>query len=156
MLAVPLAQELVLSVPPESETEPPVVEIEEVAKMEIPPPREVAASVSDQSVTAPPLVVMLLLTAMSVAARIVSALPAPVTLWLPFTVTLPAVEVKFAAPVVLQAFGRVRLRAVEMVTEPPAESVVKLLKMSPLVELFEVIEIEPVPVVVTLLLAVAK
>ena len=92
MLAVPLAQELVLSVPPESETEPPVVEIEEVAKMEIPPPREVAASVSDQSVTAPPLVVMLLLTAMSVAARIVSALPAPVTLWLPFTVTLPAVD----------------------------------------------------------------
>jgi hypothetical protein len=153
---VPFAQEVVLSVPPESDTAPPLVAMAVVAFTLMPPPREVAASVSDQRVTDPPLVVKLLLVMMSVAARMVSALPAPVTVWFPLTVTLPAVEVKFAAPVVLQAFGRVRLRAVEMVTEPPAESVVRLLKMSPLVELFDVIEIEPVPVVVTLLLAVAK
>ena len=76
---VPFDQEVVLSVPPESETAPPLVDIAEVAKVRMPPPRDVAASVSDQRVTAPPFVVMLLLTMMSVAAFTVKALPEPVT-----------------------------------------------------------------------------
>ena len=153
---MPFAQEVVLSVPPESDTAPPLVAIAEVALTQIPPPRDVAASVSDQRVTAPPLVVKLLLVMMSVAARMVIALPAPVTVWLPFTVTLPAVEVKFAAPVVLQAFGRVIDLEVVIEIEPPAERVVKLLKMSPFVELFDVMVMFPVPVVVMLLFEVAK
>ena len=56
----------------------------------------------------------------------------------------------------VQAFGKVIDFAVVNETLPPADSVVRLVKMSPPVELFEVMATEPVPVVVTLLFAVAK
>ena len=71
-------------------------------------------------------------------------------------VTEPAVDSKLAAPGVLQEFGRVIDLAVVIETEPPAERVVRFVKMSLFEALFEVNVIEPVPVVVTLLLAVAK
>ena len=71
-------------------------------------------------------------------------------------VTEPAVDSKLAAPGVLQAFGRVIDLAVVIETDPPAERVVRFVKMSLFEALFEVNVIEPVPVVVTLLLAVAK
>jgi hypothetical protein len=57
---------------------------------------------------------------------------------------------------VLQAFGRASEFAVVIETEPPAERVVRLLKKSPLVELFDVMVMFPVPVVVMLLFEVAK
>lgn len=143
-------------VPPESETAPPLVEIVEVEATLIPPPREVAASVSDQRVTAPPLVVMLLLTAMSVAALTVKAFPEPLTVWLALRVTEPAVDSNIAGPVVLQAFAKASDLAEVIETVPPADRVVRWVKVSPFVELAEVMEIEPLPVVVTLLLVVAK
>lgn len=121
-----------------------------------PPPRAVAASVSDHRVIAPPEVVMFAFADTSVAALKVIALLVPVTVCAPFIATAPAVDSKVAAPVVLQAFGSVNDFVVVMLTEPPADKVAKLVKMSPLVELFDVIEIEPVPDVVILLLAVAK
>ena len=156
MADVPFAHEVVLSVPPESETAPPLVAIAEVALTQIPPPRDVAASVSDQRVTAPPLVVTLLLTMMSVAALTVNAFPDPVTAWLGPRVTEPAVDSSVIGPELLQELGTASDLLTFMKTPPPADSVDKFEKMSPLVELFEVMVIEPVPVAVRLLLAVAK
>jgi hypothetical protein len=57
---------------------------------------------------------------------------------------------------VLQAFGKVIDFAVVNETLPPADSVVRLVKMSPFVELFDVMVMFPVPVVVMLLFEVAK
>ena len=157
MFAEPLAHEVVLSVPPESETAPPLVEMVEVVAVLIPPPRLVAASVSDQRVTAPPAVVMLLLAKMSVAALTVKPLPEPVIVWLAFRVTEPPVEANVAAPGELQALGKVMLFAVVTETVPVAEdSVVRLLKVSPLVDAVLDIVIEPLPVVETELFVVAK
>ena len=116
-----------MSVPPESETAPPEVEIVDAAAVTMPPPREVVASVSDHRVTAPPAVVMLLFARMSTA-DLTSKLPEPVMVWFAFKVTEPAVDSKLADPFVFQAFGKVNDLAVVIEIEPPAERVPKFVK----------------------------
>lgn len=75
VLAVPLAQEVVLSAPPDSDIAPPLELIVVPTAVVIPPPREVAPSESDQSVIAPAFVVRFALEMMSVAALITKGLP---------------------------------------------------------------------------------
>ena len=59
MFDVPLAHEVVLSVPPDSDIAPPVELMVVPVPVLIPPPRLVAASVSDHNVIAPDFVVRL-------------------------------------------------------------------------------------------------